>query len=150
MRRPVAALIVLSLLACGDDAPVGIPYPPAAILVRGTITDTHADPVEAATVVAWALVWRDFLVPPGPEAVGGCSGRNESLPVTDTTDAAGRFGIVMEVPSDVPTICVALKVEVPGRPSPLTFTFDSLRLRIRAPSNPPRDTLRVDIIVPVL
>jgi hypothetical protein len=150
MRLLVGALILAGLLACGDDAPVGIPYPPASVLVRGTISDTDADPVVAASVTAWALVWRDFLVPPGPESVGGCNGRRESLIMADTTDASGRFSIPMEVPSDVVTICIVLQVEVPGWRSPMTFTFDSLRLRIRAPSDPPRDTVRVDVIIPVM
>ena len=150
MRQSIVALTLLSLMACGDDAPVGIPYPPATVLIRGSITDADADPVVAATVTAWALVWRDFLVPPGPETIGGCNGRRESGIVADTTDASGRFGVPMDVPSDVATICVVLRVEGPGSRAPMTFTFDSLRLRIRAPSDPPRDTLRVDIILPVL
>jgi len=137
------------LLACGDDAPVGIPYPPAAILVRGTVIDADADPVQNAGIATWALVWRDFLVAPGPESVGGCHGRRESLIFADTTDAAGRFSVPMEVPSDVAIFCIVLEIApTDGRPR-LAFAFDSLRLRVRAPSTPPSDTFRVHVVLPV-
>jgi hypothetical protein len=150
MRRLLLLLmgvVLIPLNGCADDAPVGIPYRPAIIHVRGSVADTAGSPVPGASLTAWAVVWRDFLSGPGPEPFAGCRGRREGSVRTVATDAAGRFDAPVDVPGDVATFCMALEVVPPSPYAPLALALDSLRLRRHASNALVEDTVRVFLVV---
>ncbi len=150
MRLQPRLLLTVAFLpfgACGDDAPVGIPYRYAILHVRGTLADEFGHPVREAVVSSWAIIWRDFLTAPGPEPFGGCQGRREAEVVTGVSDSMGVFHAPVDVSGDVTRFCVALKVYATDGYLGIGMSYDSLSLRPHARNALVDDTLRIHIIL---
>ena len=141
----LAAAVLPCAVSCGDPTPVGVPVPPAAIVVRGTVVGIAGESLSPAVVESWAIVAR-----PGgsnSDQFAGCQGQREADVTRATTDALGRFSSTVPVPSDVAVFCLAVRVQPPSGSTylPTAIALDSLRIRI--PGLPPRDTLRVQLVL---
>lgn len=141
----VVGLGLLFVTSCGDPTPVGIPIPPAAIVVRGTVVGQGGEVLPLAQVESWAIISR-----PGgsnSDQFAQCKGQRESDISRATSDSLGQFVATVPVANDVLYFCLVVRVQPPSGSTfvPTGIALDSQRVRV--PGLPPRDTLRVQVVL---
>lgn len=120
-----AAVAVAACLSPTDGC--GCPPTPASALIAGTVLDTAGAPVANATVLGYL------------EGAGGCIARNVSDGLA-TTDAEGRYRLVLAAASEAPMGCILVRARAPLASGPAVFVDTVVTLALRY--LPPLDSAR--------
>lgn len=133
IRLRYAALLLVSAVACDLVNPVdtcACSMPPPFDVVYGTVTEPGGTPADGATVRA------DVGAPGCQSAVEG---------VTQPTDAAGRYRVLVHRTGDYAEQCIRLVALAPAGSG--LRSSDTTRLTLPTPVSHPPDSVRVNLVL---
>jgi hypothetical protein len=136
-------VIVASMLACGDDAPVGVSPRTFSVLLAGTLVSANGQGVSGASVTTTAVIPQSS----GRDSVGSCRGLAGST-IPAVSDLFGRFSTRVSWIQPGP-LCLGIEISTTsGAPGRWAVSLDSVWLTVDRPgaAGPP-DTLRVFVVL---